>query len=294
MLKFSEIMFTIAIFTGGVAHAADDIEIQDIEVHDGLYMLVGQGGNIGVSIGPDGSFLIDDQFAPLTPKIRATVRRLGGGDIRFVLNTHVHGDHTGGNENLGKAGALIVAHENVHKRMSTQEFLEELRESGATQPDKALPVVTFNDRISFHINGLVLRGQHFANAHTDGDTVIWFDGANAVHMGDTFFNNGFPFIDVSRGGSLAGVLKAVESVLAEADKNTKIIPGHGQLTDETGLQEYRDMLVTARDRVLELKSAGKTIDEVVAADPLADLRERWEWQFIDADRFVRVIYAEAD
>lgn len=281
-----------------IASAGEDVEIRTIEVRNGIYMLSGQGGNIGVSTGPDGAFMIDDQFAPLTPKIRAAVRDLadepGGGDIRFVLNTHLHGDHTGGNENLGKSGSLIVAHENVRKRMSTEAFLASLRENGASDPRMALPVVTFNDRISFHINGLTLRGEHFPNAHTDGDTVIWFDGANVVHMGDTFFNIGFPFIDLSNGGSFAGVLDAVDSVLAQADDDTRIIPGHGKLTDRQGLREYRDMLVTARDRIARLKHAGKSLEAVIAADPLADMRARWDWQFIDADRFVRTIYPEIE
>lgn len=281
-------------FSALSAHAGEADAIQAVKVRDGLYALIGQGGNIGVSIGVDGVFMIDDQFAPLTPAIREVIAGLDGENIRFVLNTHVHGDHTGGNENLGKSGSLIIAHENVRKRMSAEEFLASLREKGVGEPRKALPVITFSDRISFHINGLTLRGEHLPNAHTDGDTVIWFDGANVVHMGDTFFNIGFPFIDVASGGSFAGVLSAVDSVLAGADDDTRIIPGHGKPTNKQGLREYRDMLVTARDRVASLKRAGKSLEAVVAADPLSDMRARWDWQFIDADRFVSTLYLEIE
>ncbi|MDX1455233.1 MAG: MBL fold metallo-hydrolase [Gammaproteobacteria bacterium] len=281
------------LFTASAAAGQfDDVEIKTTKVADGIYMLAGMGGNIGLLTGPDGNFLIDDQFAPLTDKIRAAVAEVGEGDIRFILNTHYHGDHTGGNENLGSTGSLIIAHENVRKRLSTDEFMQTLRDQGAEDPSAALPVITFNDGINFHINGLTLRGVHIANAHTDGDTMIWFEGANVVHMGDTFFQVGFPFVDVEGGGSLAGMMKAIDHVLAKADSETRIIPGHGELTDVEGLKEYRAMLVDVARRVEKLKAEGNSVDDIVEMDPLADLRERWDWAFINADKLIRAIYPE--
>jgi glyoxylase-like metal-dependent hydrolase (beta-lactamase superfamily II) len=202
----------------------ESVEIKTTRVASGIYMLEGRGGNLGVSIGSDGAFLIDDQFAPLTEKILAAIRKLSGAPIRFVLNTHWHGDHTGGNENLGKAGALIVAHENVRERMSVEQFIEAFGRRVDPSPPGALPVVTFTDAVTFHLNGDEIHAFHVPPAHTDGDSIVHFRIANVVHTGDTYFNGRYPFIDLSTGGTIDGVIAAADRLLELCDTETRIIP----------------------------------------------------------------------
>ncbi|MDJ0653424.1 MAG: MBL fold metallo-hydrolase [Xanthomonadales bacterium] len=246
------------------------VEITTTKVADGIYMLQGSGGNIGVSVGEDGVFMIDDQYAPLTEKILAAVAELSNQPVRFVINTHWHFDHTGGNENLGKEGTVIVAHDNVYQRMSTEQVMERFNRTVPPSPRDALPVVTFTDRVTLRLNGDHAHIIHSPRGHTDGDAFVHFEKANVIHMGDLFFHKMYPFIDLGSGGNANGVIAAVDKALTLADAETQVIPGHGPLTDRDGLQGYRDMLVTIRDRVKEMKSAGKSLEEVVAAKPSAE------------------------
>jgi len=263
-----------------------NVQIRTVELATGLYMLMGSGGNLGLSIGADGAFLVDDQFAPLTPKIMAAIRAVTREPVRFVLNTHWHGDHTGGNENLGRAGALIVAHENVRRRMNPQEFRDLIGRSQQA-PEEALPVITFNDAANFHWNGDNIRVFHVERAHTDGDVIVLFTNANVIHMGDTFFNGRYPFIDLESGGGMHGVLDAADRVLALARPDTKIIPGHGEVAGPAELRAYRDMITTVRDRVQRLISQGMTEDQVVGAKPTQDVDATWGTA---SERFVRAIF----
>jgi glyoxylase-like metal-dependent hydrolase (beta-lactamase superfamily II) len=253
-------------------------------------MMIGRGGNLAVSAGEDGVFLIDDQYAPLTPKIRAAIAAVSDAPIGFVLNTHWHGDHTGGNENLGRAGALIFAHDNVRKRMSVEQFMEALNRRVPASPAAALPVVTFTDAVTFYLNGDALHVFHVAPAHTDGDAVVHFRGANVIHMGDVYFSNGFPFVDLSSGGSVEGVIAAVDLVLAMADAKTRIIPGHGPLSTRAELAAYRSMLVAIRDRVRDGLARGHSLDELLAARPTREFDELWGKGFVDPHSFVRSVY----
>jgi glyoxylase-like metal-dependent hydrolase (beta-lactamase superfamily II) len=265
------------------------VEIKSIEVTEGIYMLTGAGGNMGLSVGEDATFLIDDQYAPLTEKIKRAVLEVTNKPIGFVLNTHWHGDHTGGNENLGEMGALIVAHDNVRTRMSTEQFMKAFNRTIAPSPKAALPVVTFNDTVTFHLNDETIHAFHVPPAHTDGDSVIFFKNANVVHAGDLFFRARFPFIDLSAGGSFSGMIAASERLLELVDDETKIIPGHGDLATKSDLREYRNMLVMVKERVAPLVAAGKTEAEVVAAKPLAD-SPSWGEGFMNADNFLKIVY----
>lgn len=283
----------VALFVPGAMVAQQDfsnVQIETTELAPGIYMMTGAGGNLGLSVGEDGVFLIDDQYAPLTDKIRAAVAEITDQPIRFVVNTHWHGDHTGGNENLGSSGAVIVAHENVRQRMSTDQAIEAFGRTVPASPDAALPVITYDDAVTFHLNGQTLHAFHVPPAHTDGDSIIHFREANVVHMGDLFFNGGFPFIDVGSGGSLLGVIAAAEKVLAMIGDDTKIIPGHGALAGKKDLEAYHGMLLQVRAAVEPLVRAGRTREEVVAAEPLADLDAKWGQGFMKLDVFTGIAF----
>ena len=263
----------MALSTLAAAQDMANVEIKTEKVSGNIYVLFGAGGNIGVSVGDDGVYIVDDQFAPLTDKIKAAITALSDKPIRFAINTHFHGDHTGGNENLGKDGTVIVAHDNVRVRMSEGSFVRAFNMRTPAQVGPALPVVTFNDQAGLHLNGEQARMHHVSNAHTDGDSIVYFEGSNVVHMGDTFFMGSFPFIDVPNGGSIDGVIAAANKVLALVNDETRIIPGHGPVTDNNGLTAYRDMLVAVRGRVAALKAEGKTLEQVQAANPVEDFIE---------------------
>ena len=285
------ILVLLVVSCAWLAEAQEDwdaVEVQVVSVAEGVHALVGRGGNIGVSVGEDGTILIDDQFAPLTDKILAAVRTITADPVRFVVNTHFHGDHTGGNENLGKQGSIIVAHDNVRKRMSSEQVREILRQdtTSASPPD-ALPKITFADGVTFHWNGDTIQVFHVENAHTDGDSIIHFTNADVFHMGDTFFNGRYPFIDIDFGGNLNGVIAAADRVLSMSQPTTKILPGHGELATPGDLRRYRDMLSTVRDRVQSLIDEGKDIDEVVAAAPTADFDAQLGE---NSERFVRSVF----
>jgi len=278
----------VAILAAAPVAAQQDfskVEIKASKVRGNIWMLNGAGGNIGVSVGPDGILIVDDKFAPLAEKIRAALKEVGGGQLKFILNTHWHGDHTGGNENMGKAGALIVAHANVRKRMNPAEF-KDLVGSSQQSPARALPVVTFSEELTFHWNGETIHAVHVANSHTDGDAIVFFEQANVVHMGDTFFQGRYPFIDVASGGSIQGMIASSNLVLGLLKPGTRLIPGHGVISDATGLTGYRDMLLQAQALVAPLVQRGMSENEVVAAQPTAALDVRWG----ASERFVRNVY----
>jgi glyoxylase-like metal-dependent hydrolase (beta-lactamase superfamily II) len=266
------------------------VEVKSERVAEGLYMLTGSGGNMGLSVGTSGTYLIDDQYAPLSEKILAAIRAITPDPVRFVVNTHWHGDHTGGNENMGKAGALIVAHENVRVRMSREHFMAAFGRKIPPSPEAALPVVTFTDAVTFHWNGDEIRVHHVPPAHTDGDSIVHFVKADVVHMGDVFFNGGYPFIDTSSGGRVDGVIAAADRVLAAVGEKTRIIPGHGPLATKADLQAYRDVVKTLRDRIATLKAEGKSRDEVIAAKPTADHDAKWGGGFMKGDTFTGLVY----
>jgi cyclase len=260
-------------------------------VAGGLWMLTGAGGNLGVCVGGGEVLVIDAQYGPLVPKIRAVVDSLAGGTpLRFVLNTHYHGDHVDGDSAMAAAGAVIVAQDNVRKRMSVTQHNSTFDVTMPAAPAQALPAITFTDSIAFHLGAREARVFHVPPAHTDGDAVAWFPAADALHLGDLFFNGIYPVIDASAGGSIDGMIRALDRILPLVGPATKIIPGHGPLGDRAALLRYRDMLVTVRDRVTKLVREGKTLEAVVAAKPTADLDGAWGQGFMKPDRFLKMVY----
>jgi cyclase len=283
----------VACFAGPITAQEQDfsaVQIQTQQLADGLYMLIGEGGNIALSTGPDGSVLVDTQFAPLNAKILAAVRAAGGGDVKYVINTHWHFDHTGGNEPLGKAGAIIIAHDNVLVRMSSEQFLAALDRREPPAPTAARPVVTFPSRTTFHLNGNAVNVVHVQNAHTDGDSIVHFTNANVIHTGDTYMKDVYPFIDVSSGGSIDGFIASSAAVLARSDASTKIIPGHGALANKADMQRFHDMLVKVRGNIQTLIDQGKTEDETFAAKPTAEFDAAWGQGFMNPEQFTRFAY----
>jgi glyoxylase-like metal-dependent hydrolase (beta-lactamase superfamily II) len=264
----------------GAAQDFSTVEIETVPVTDGVYMLVGQGGNIGLSVGDDGAMIIDTQYAPLTDKIQSAVTAAGGGEIQLVINTHWHGDHTGGNANFGNAGAMIMAHTNVRVRLAAADD---------AQP-AGFPKVTFPDRARIFWNGNAVDLIHVLPAHTDGDTIVHFTNRNAFHMGDTFFNGTYPFIDVDSAGSFDGLIAAGEQVIAMANDATRIIPGHGPLADKADLEEWIGILKTIRGRFQSLIDDGMSADEVVAAGVTSEWDQQMGAGFMNPENFTRLAY----
>ena len=266
------------------------IEVKTQKLNANTYMLTGAGGNLGVCVGEDAVFVVDDQYAPMAPKIQAAIAAISPKPVTFILNTHWHGDHTGGNETFGKSGAIIVAHENVRRRMSSEQFIALFNSKVPASPKGALPVVTFTSDIAFELNGETIRGLHVARAHTDGDTIVHFVKGDVVHMGDTFFNGMYPFIDASSGGTPEGIVAAADKVLAMATDKTQIIPGHGPVASKADLQAYRDMVATTSGRVKQMIKDGKKLEEIKAAGTVtAGFEEKFGKGFIKGDKFAEML-----
>ena len=266
-----------------------DVEMKSTHVAGNVYMLEGAGGNIGVSVGEDGILIVDDQFAPLADKIRAALKELGDGKLKFILNTHWHGDHTGGNPEFGPE-APIIAHTNVRKRL----MQEHKRGDRIIPPMKkeGLPVITFDHSLSVHFNGEEIKAIHSPHAHTDGDLIIYFTKSNVVHMGDIYFSGRFPFIDRASGGTVQGVIDAVEQVLRTIPEDARIIPGHGPLSTKKDLENYRTMLRETWDFVKKQKSQGKTL-EAVQQMGLPEKWSSWNWRFISTERWIEILWEES-
>lgn len=262
------------------------VEIKTEKVSGNVYMLVGSGGNIGVIAGPDGVLIVDDQFAPLADKIRAALRPLGTGHLKFVLNTHWHGDHTGGNVVFGKE-APIIAHANVRKRLAAES--KSLGGTVPPSPPEALPVITFDNAVSIHFNGDEIRVIHYPHGHTDGDSVVFFTNANVIHMGDDFFAGRFPYVDLANGGSVEGLTRNIAEIIKKAPAGVKIIPGHGPLSTLEDLKAYHSMLLETTDIVRGRIAQGKTVEQA-KAEGLPEKWREWGAGFINTERWIETIY----
>lgn len=269
---------------------APHLETQKLS--DTMYLITGPGGNIAVLIGRESVLLVDDQIAPMTPALKKSLAQITPKPVRFVINTHWHLDHTGGNTVLGQEGAVIVAHNNVRKRMSTEQFMGMFNKKIPPSPESALPVITFADSVSFHFGGEDIDVFHVDPAHTDGDSVVWFKHANIIHTGDTYVSNGYPFVDLSSGGTSEGFTRAADRVLAIAQANTRIIPGHGAITDRNQLKTFHDMVTTIRDRVKAAIKQGKSLESLQATKPTAEFDATWGKAFITGPQLVETIYKD--
>ena len=290
----SLILLTLSLFlaTGLSSSRADEfdkVEIKTIPVAGRVTMLQGRGGNIAVFRGEKFTLLVDDQFAPLTGKIVKAVEAISSTPIRFVVNTHWHGDHTGGNENLGKAGAVIVAHDTVHKRMSKDQFISLFKKTVKAAPDGALPVITFDRTLSFRFSGETILVKFIGPAHTDTDSLVYFQDSNVIHTGDTYFAGRYPFIDTSTGGSVTGVLRALDTILELSSETTRVIPGHGRLSTPTQVRETRSMIATLLSRVERAIAEGKTDAQIVKSGMSADFDEKFGGGFISGATFLQII-----
>jgi cyclase len=274
----------------GIRAQMGSAPIQSQKLTDNMTLLSGPGGNVVVLNGPDGKFVIDTFLSPAWPRLKETLGGLGNAPLKLVIDTHWHFDHTDNNASLHAAGATVLAHENTKKRMSEPHTLPILNLHFPPSPQEALPQQTFAASHKLQANGETLMLQYIPPAHTDTDIYVHFQQANVIHMGDTFFNGMYPFIDGGTGGKINGMIAAAEKILVVADNNTKIVPGHGPLGNKAELAKFRDMLVTARDRVQKLKSAGKSVDEAVAEKPLVDLDAVWGKGMLNSDLFVQLVY----
>jgi cyclase len=264
------------------------VQIKATKVAGNVYMLEGAGGNIGVSVGEDGILIVDDQFAPLADKIRAALKGLTDKKLHFILNTHWHGDHTGGNVAFGPE-APIIAHDNVRKRLSTEQKSELFKNTTPPSPKEALPVITFDQSLSVHFNGEEIRVIHYPQGHTDGDSVIFFTSSNVVHLGDDFFAGRFPFVDLESGGTVEGLVKNIGEIIDKIPEGAKLIPGHGPISTVDDLKSYHRMLTQTTDIVRQKIAAGKTLAQI-KTEGLPDEWKPWGSGFIKTDLWLETIY----
>lgn len=267
----------------------DTVSIRPVKVAEHIYMLKGSGGNIGVMIGNEGTLMIDDQFAPLSNKINGAIKTLDPGEIRFLINTHIHGDHSGGNENFKRMGVTIVGHDMARERMSKEKVNPTNNEVTPPRDKDALPIITFADKLNFHLNDEEIELIHFDPAHTDGDVAVHFKKANVYHMGDMFVTYGYPYIDYSSGGSINGFISTLDKLLAMMDDNTKIIPGHGELCVKADMKKFRDKLADIRDQVAAALKKGKKVEEITGLGITDKYEAEWGKGFIKGKDFVLTI-----
>ena len=289
MKKF--LLLTVSLLFAISAHAQTDfskIEVKATKVAGNVYMLEGSGGNIGVSVGDDGILIVDDQYAPLADKIRAALKGIADKKLRFILNTHWHGDHTGSNAIFGTE-ATLIAHDNVRKRLSTEQRSTVFNRTTPPSPKEALPIITFNQSLTVHFNGEEIRAIHFPQGHTDGDSVIFFSSSNVVHLGDDFFAGRFPFVDLESGGTVEGLIKNIGELINRIPADAKLIPGHGPISTLDDLKSYHRMLQQTTEIVRQKIAAGKTVDQIKTEGLPAEWAP-WGAGFIKTDRWVETIY----
>jgi len=245
----------------------ENVIINTTKLTDSVYMLKGSGGNIIVSVEKDGVFMVDDQFAPLTEKIKEAISKITDKPVKFVINTHWHSDHTGGNENFGELGAIIVSHDNVRKRLSTEQFIDFFQRTVPPLSEKGLPIVTFSDNMSIFQNDQEIMIIHIDNGHTDGDSIVYFTKNNVIHVGDVYNDNSYPFIDLSSGGSINGLISSLETILSIIDDKTQVVSGHSEVSNKSNVDDFTNMLKNVRKNVSQMMEDGKSLEEIIASQP---------------------------
>ena len=293
MTKFHSLFVCVSLsawLAGPLAAQDEPVQYEKQQLSPTVTMVKGRGGNIAVSAGDDGIFIVDDQLKPLGDQLLATIREISDQPIRFVINTHYHFDHTGGNEVMDGEGAVIVGHDKLRERMSSEMFSQFMNRTFPAASPAELPDVTFSENVTFHINGEAVSAYHVPRGHTDGDSIVYFAGSNVLHMGDIYFNGLYPFIDLDGGGTVQGMIAAVELGLSLANDSTQVIPGHGPLTDRANLSGYRDLLVSARDRVQATVDQGLSLEQAIEAKPTAEWDDTLGKVWITPAQFVTFIY----
>ncbi|MEE8429072.1 MAG: MBL fold metallo-hydrolase [Gammaproteobacteria bacterium] len=284
----ASVLWAVSISALADSHNAPDTKFTVLEVADGIYMLQGKGGNVGVSVGDDGMLIVDDEYHSMSEALDAELKKLGGDNLRFILNTHWHGDHTGGNVIFGRH-AHIVAHTNVRKRLMSRQEIKLFNMVQEPQPKEALPVITFDDSLSIHFNGEELKVVHYPRGHTDGDTMVFFTGSNVVHMGDHYFARMFPFVDLASGGNVLNLTRNVKTVMNSLPEDVVIIPGHGPLSKLNNLRAYYEMLEGTTAYVRKLRDEGMRLEQIQVKG-LEPKWEQWSKGFISATNWIQFIY----
>lgn len=285
------LLFTLTSIVNHVNAQDENVTISTTKLTNNTYMLKGSGGNIIVSVGQDGVFMVDDQFAPLTEKIKEAISNITDQPVKFVINTHWHSDHTGGNENFGELGAIIVSHDNVKKRLSTEQFSEFFNRTVPPLSEKGLPIITFSDNMTISQNGDEIKVIHVDNGHTDGDSIVYFTKNNVIHVGDDFTDKSYPFIDISSGGSIDGLISSLQTISSIVDDETKVISGHTGISNKTKVIDLTNMLTDVRQNVSQMIEDGKSLEEIIAVKPTSNYDEiYYEHSTIKPEDFVTHIY----
>ena len=293
-LKFT--LFFLFLFqiiaTSIYSQEAPKVKLDVEKVVDNLYTISGHGGNTGVFVGKDGLLIIDTKDGSVNNEIKTQLSEISNKPVRYVINTHWHYDHIGGNESMGNAGAIIVAHENVYKLMNKEQYLEFFDRKVPSAPKSALPIITFTKDLTFHIDDEEIYVFHLTPGHTDGDAVIYFRKSNVIHMGDLYFNGFYPYIGISSGGSINYMINVIEQILPMINNKTRVIPGHGPLSNKDNLEEYLDMLNQIRNKIVQQIKSGKTLEEIIESKPTQRFDEEWGDGFLTPNKFVELVYKD--
>ncbi|MDQ2684521.1 MAG: MBL fold metallo-hydrolase [Thermoproteota archaeon] len=285
------LLFTFTVAVNNVNAQGENVTINVTKLSNNTYMLKGSGGNIIVSVGQDGVFMVDDQFAPLTEKIQEAILNITDQPIKFVINTHWHSDHTGGNENFGELGAIIISHENVRERLSTEQFSAFFNRTVAPLSEKGLPIITFSDNMTIFQNGDEIRIIHVDNGHTDGDSIVYFTKNNVIHVGDDFNDKTYPLIDISSGGSIDGLISSLQTISSLIDDETKVVSGHSEISNKTKVNDLVTMLKDVRQNISQLIQDGKSLEEITASQPTSKYDEiYYDHTRLKPGEFVTMVY----